>query len=104
MAEDIFVHDDRFEQLDHLTDWKLEHESQDIRGRPLVMPNGERIGVIDHLLVDTGAKRVAAVRLEDDRCCAVERLEIADDRVIYHPGSATVPASRYDEESWRYQM
>ena len=39
------------------------------------MPNGERIGVIDHLLVDTGAKRVAAVRLEDDRCCAVERLE-----------------------------
>lgn len=92
MADDIFEHDDRFEDLDHLKDWELEHKSQDIRGRPLVMANGDKIGVIDDLLVDRSAERVAAVRLKDDRCCAVERLEIEDDRVVYHPGGTGVAA------------
>ena len=76
-------HDKRYEELDALGDYKLEHKSQDIRGRPLVGPEGEQYGVIDDLLVDRDAGRVAAVRLEDGRVCAVEPLEIHDNVVVY---------------------
>lgn len=36
-------HDKRFEELEALGDWKLEHSSQDIRGRPLVSPEGHQL-------------------------------------------------------------
>ena len=81
-------HDKRYEDLDSLGDYKLEHKSQDIRGRPLVGPDGEQYGVIDDLLVDRDAGRVSAVRLEDGRVCAVEPLEIHDNVVVY--GQAAV--------------
>ena len=74
-----------YQELDVLSDWELEHKEQDIRNRPLVTPTGERLGIIDDLLVDTGAERVAAVRLEDGRVCAVEALEIHPEQVIYRP-------------------
>ena len=76
-------HDKRYEDLDALGDWELEHKSQDIRGRPLVSPEGRKYGVIDDLLIDRSAERVAAVRLEDGRVCAIEPLEIHDNAVIY---------------------
>jgi uncharacterized protein (TIGR02271 family) len=81
-------HDRRFEALDTLDDYELEHASQDIRGRPLVSPSGEQYGIIQDLLVDRERKRVAAVRLRDGRCCAVEPLEIHDNAVVY--GEAAV--------------
>lgn len=76
-------HDPRYEELDSLSDYKLENPSQDIRGRPLVSPQGERFGIIDDLLVGEDHDRVVAVRLEDGRCCAVEPLEIHDNAVVY---------------------
>ena len=76
-------HDKRYEDLDSLGDWELEHKSQDIRGRPLVSSQGQKYGVIDDLLVDRAAERVAAVRLEDGRVCAIEPLEIHEDVVVY---------------------
>ena len=74
-----------YNNLEALNDWELEHKEQDIRNRPLVTPTGESLGIIDDLLVDRGAERVAAVRLEDGRVCAVEALEIHPTRVIYKP-------------------
>ena len=74
-----------YNELEALNDWELEHEEQDIRNRPLVTPTGESLGIIDDLLVDRGAERVAAVRLEDGRVCAVEALEIHPTKVIYKP-------------------
>lgn len=76
-------HDKRYEKLVSLGDWKLEHSSQDIRGRPLVSPDGHKYGVIQDLLVDRDKGRVAAVRLEDGRTTAVEPLEIHDNAVVY---------------------
>ena len=69
-------HDKRYEKLDALGDWKLEHKSQDIRGMPLVSPAGEQFGIIDDLLVDRDNERVMAVRLEDGRVTPVEPLDI----------------------------
>ena len=74
-----------YNELEALNDWELEHEEQDIRNRPLVTPTGESLGIIGDLLVDRGAERVAAVRLEDGRVCAVEALEIHPTKVIYKP-------------------
>lgn len=76
-------HDKRYEKLDALGEWKLENSSQDIRGRPLVSPEGHRYGIIKDLLVDRDKGRVAAVRLEDGRTTAVEPLEIHDNAVVY---------------------
>ncbi|WP_170003872.1 PRC-barrel domain-containing protein [Pseudopontixanthobacter vadosimaris] len=76
-------HDARYEDLDALDDYKLEHGSQDIRGRPLVGPAGENYGIIKDLLVGRDHGRVEAVRLDNGKVCAVEPLEIHDDRVIY---------------------
>ncbi|WP_187336305.1 YsnF/AvaK domain-containing protein [Novosphingopyxis iocasae] len=92
MTTDTFRHEDQFAHLDSLSDWKLEISKQDIRGRPLVTPTNVKIGMIDDLLVEKGAERVSAIKLEDDRICAVERLEIEADRVIYHPKGAGVAA------------
>ena len=76
-------HDKRYEKLDALGDWKLEHKSQDIRGMPLVSPAGEQFGIIDDLLVDRDNERVMAVRLEDGRVTPVEPLDIHDNCVVY---------------------
>ncbi|WP_126173892.1 YsnF/AvaK domain-containing protein [Altericroceibacterium xinjiangense] len=80
-------HDRRFENLDTLDHYELEDESQDIRGMPLVSPEGERYGVIKDLLVDGSRDRVAAVRLQDGRVCAVEPLEIHENAVVYGPAA-----------------
>lgn len=82
-------HDTRYEQLDTLGDYELENSSQDIRGMPLVNPQGERLGIIDELLVDRDQNRVAAVRLEDGRVTPVEPLEIHDNVVVYGEAART---------------
>lgn len=75
--------DKRYDKLETLGDWKLENSSQDIRGRPLVSPEGNRYGIIKDLLIDKNKGRVAAVRLEDGRTTAIEPLEIHDNAVVY---------------------
>lgn len=76
-------HDKRYENLDALGDWKLEHSTQDIRGMPLVSAEGHQFGIIDDLLVDRQSERVAAVRLKDGRVTPVEPLDIHDNCVVY---------------------
>lgn len=91
--DDDFRHDDRFGELDSLSDWKLEHSSQDIRGYPLVSPTGHRYGKIDDMLVDKAKEHVAAVRLDDGRMCGVEYLDIKNDHVVYrNPDADYVPS------------
>lgn len=76
-------HDKRYEQLDRLDDYQLSDASKDIRGLPLVDTDGRRIGVIEELLVDGDRNEVAAIRLKDGRCTAVEPLDIHEDVVVY---------------------
>ncbi|TCD06997.1 DUF2382 domain-containing protein [Erythrobacteraceae bacterium CFH 75059] len=54
-----------------------------MRGLPLVGPGGEKYGTITDLLVDDSRTRVAAVRLDNGKVCAVEPLEIHDNAVVY---------------------
>lgn len=81
-------HDTRYADLDSLDNYELVNADQDIRGWPLVSPQGEKFGVIKDLLVGKDRDEVVAVRLEDDRTCAVEPLDIHDNVVVY--GEAAV--------------
>ena len=76
-------HDTRYEELDVLDSYELEHGSQDIRGRPLVSPTGQKYGIIQDLLVSRDRTHVEAVRLDNGKVCAVEPLVIHEDAVIY---------------------
>lgn len=87
-------------ELTALDDWALENPSQDIRNRPLVTANGQTLGIVDDMLVDRNAERVAAIRLEDGRICPAEELEIRADRVIYAPSQATIAATNYDVDRY----
>ncbi|MGB3457621.1 MAG: PRC and DUF2382 domain-containing protein [Litorimonas sp.] len=84
-----FAEIDNLPELEALEDWALENPSQDIRNRPLVTAEGQTLGLIDDMLVDRSAERVAAVRLEDGRIAPAENLEIQADRVVYMPAGAT---------------
>ncbi len=84
--------EERFGELDALDNWQLADSGQDIRGRPLVSPTGERHGIIEDMLVDTGKEHVAAIRLDDGRMCGVNFLDIAGDHVVYRePAPDYVP-------------
>ena len=76
-------HDDRFAELDSLSDWQLVNDDQDIRGWPVRSATGEEYGKIDDMLVDKKHEHVLAVRMEDGRLVGVEHLDIRDDHVIY---------------------
>ena len=76
-------------KLSDLSDYKLEHGHQDIRHMPLHDVAGTKLGVIDDLLVDEAAQRVAYVTLEDGGMVPVEPLEILDDRVVDHGAGHT---------------
>lgn len=94
-------HDRRYENLAALDDYELEHSSQDIRGRPLVSASGEKYGIIRDLLVDPDHSRVAAVRLDNGKVCAVEPLEIHENAVVYGAAAeeyATTGGTEVDEE------
>lgn len=81
--------DSHFEKLETLDKWELENDWQDIRGRPLIAEDGERLGFIEHLLVDRDRERVAAVRLADGRTFPVEPLDIRDDAVVLKAADRT---------------
>lgn len=82
MDRDTHQSDYDFKALEELDNWQLEDSDQDIRGRMLVTTTGTGIGRIDHLLVDRGHERVAAVRLTDGQTFPVEPLLIKKDVVV----------------------
>ena len=84
-------HEDRFADLDTLSDWQLVNDDQDIRGWPVRSIEGQEY--VQDMLVDKDREEVLAVRMEDGRLVAAEHLDIRDDHVIYARNDA---ASRTD--------
>lgn len=86
---------DDFKPLADLDDYALENDGQDIRGKTLMGPAGQSLGVISELLVDKGNDRVAAVRLQGGESYPVENLERRGDTVMLR---AATGAPSSDEE------
>ncbi len=77
------------QRLSKLADWRLVDESQDLRGRPLYDRDGNRVGTIDDMLVDTDEEIVRWVRLDDGRRVAAEALNIEEGGVFLDRPIAT---------------
>jgi sporulation protein YlmC with PRC-barrel domain len=67
--------------LSNTDDWKLKFEEQDVRGRTAYDASGDAVGTVDDMIVDTDARRVTAIRLDDGREFPAHDITIADGAV-----------------------
>ncbi len=72
------------ERLSRVDDWELVHEDQDIRGWDAVDADGDPMGTVDDLIVDTDSEMVARIVLDDGAEYPVAEVEIGDEVVYLH--------------------
>lgn len=83
-------------KLASLKDWKLEHSSQDLRGKALYSANGQEIGRVDDMLADTDEERIVALRLHDNRIVNIDHVDIRDGKAVLMTPDSSLPAARAD--------
>ncbi len=69
------------QRLSKLADWRVKHKEQDVRGLDLWEREGARVGTIADMVVDTDARLVTSVVLEDGRHVAAEDIDIEGSKV-----------------------
>lgn len=89
-------------KLSHLDDWHVSERKEDIRGKVLYERDGDRVGKIDDMLVDTDAKLVRTVILDNGERFSVEDIDITNDGVYLrkstHTGAhTTTPTGTHSE-------
>ena len=85
-------------QLSNTDDWKLKFDDQDVRGYDALDADGNRVGAVRDMIVDTDEERVDAVLLEDGTEYPARDLSIGDG-VVYL--TSIVPgdeARAYDDD------
>ncbi len=73
-------------RLSDLSDYKLTHSSQDIRGHSMMDADGNKIGTVDDLIVDTNSNRVDTIVLNDGQEFSASEIEI-DNKRAYLKGT-----------------
>lgn len=69
------------QRLSDLTDWQLEHESQDVRGRMLIDRSGQELGAIREMIIDTDREQVDTLVLDTGAEYPVSDVDITADSV-----------------------
>lgn len=86
--------------LSNTGDWKLKFDEQDVRGFDALDADGNRVGRVDAMIVDTDERRVDAVVLEDGTEYPARELSIGDG-VVYLtsivPDEAPEGVTAYDD-------
>lgn len=77
--------------LSETGEWQLKNSEQDIRGHHVVDDSGTRVGTVDEMIVNTEARRVDAIILDDGREVAASDIHIGDD-AVYLSGDAAAAA------------
>src|SRR5688572_2826426 len=82
-------------RLEETKDWQLADRSHDVRGRELRDSVGRALGTIKTMIVDTDARRVESVVLEDGNEYPVRDLQIMEQAVYFIPTAVdpSVPAA-----------
>ncbi len=62
--------------LSQLDDWVLENKDQDLRGHTLMDENGDRIGIIEEMIVNTDSEYIDSVVLDTGADIPVRDLNI----------------------------
>lgn len=83
-------------KLESLDKYELEHKSQDLRGKTLITPEGEKVGRVDDMLVNTDSECVEALRLDDDRVIDVDHVDIRDGKPVLLVPHSKVPRPAAD--------
>lgn len=75
--------------ISETNDWALEHDEQDIRGRPLLDDRGDEVGIVEDMVVDTATKTVDHLVLRGGRQVPTRdvRLSDGDVRLAGAPGA-----------------
>ena len=73
-------------RLSELNDWKLVNSDQDIRGHKMISADGDTIGEVDDLIVNTRSKLVETIVLADGTEYGAEDIEV-DDKKAYLKGT-----------------
>ena len=68
--------------LSQTHDWELVDRRQDVRGRPLLGADGEPLGTIADLLIDSDEQCIVALVLEDGREYPLRDVELTDEAVV----------------------
>ena len=68
--------------LSNTGDWELKFDEQDVRGFDALDANGNRVGEVDTMIVNTEERRVDAIRLEDGTEYPAADISISDG-VVY---------------------
>ena len=85
----------RYSQLD---EWAMIDEDKDLRGRDVLDPNGDHVGTIDDMIVDTDTEAVRSVILDNGHRYSTNDLTI-EDQVVYL--NQPVPPGDTDEDVYR---
>jgi hypothetical protein len=83
-------------RLEDTRDWQLADRSHDVRGRELRDSVGRALGTIKTMIVDTDARRVEAVVLEDETEYPVRDLQIMEQAVYFIPSMPGAMAAAPD--------
>jgi uncharacterized protein (TIGR02271 family) len=82
--------------LSQLADWKVVDEGQEIRGLRLIDQDGETIGLIHDLVVDTDAGYVDSILLDTGQEIPVDDIEIAPGIVVLQSSEVARAATTGD--------
>lgn len=76
-------------EFSHLKDYRLVHSDQDIRGWKLMDAPDHVVGTVDDLVVDTRAKKVEAVILDNGRRLPAKDIALGN-KVAYLCGNSPI--------------
>ncbi len=76
-------------KLSELNEWRVSNHNEDIRGKVLYERDGDRVGKIDDMLVDTDAKLARTVILENGERFSVDDIDIESDGVYLRQATRT---------------
>jgi sporulation protein YlmC with PRC-barrel domain len=68
-------------KLSELADWQVSDEGEDIRGHEVYERDGGRLGTVDEMLVDTDAKLVRSIILDNGQRFSADDIDIEGNRV-----------------------
>lgn len=73
------------QRLSRLSDWRIKDDSQDLRGCEVWTRDGEFLGKVIDMVVDTEARRVTSLVLQNDSHIPTDQIDIEDGKGWVRP-------------------
>jgi stress response protein YsnF len=83
--------------LSRLQSWKLDHKEEDVRGWAVQAPDGQPLGTVNDLVIDTDTKRVHQIVLRDGKRLPAHDLLVGNRVLVLEQGIVRRPAGTKTE-------